>query len=73
MMKDIERARTVNRNDGQRKEIMLAQNQNRQAHDPARRPLYDSVWLSFFELLRAGLASRSTPALSRDGSLSHRQ
>jgi hypothetical protein len=52
---------------------MLAQTQNRQASNPARRPLYDSVWLSFFELLRAELASRATPTLSRDDSLSHRQ
>jgi len=73
MLKGKEQPRKFIRNERQRMEVMLARIQNRQASDLARRPLYESIWLAFFELLRDELAARMTPALSRGGSLSPRQ
>lgn len=38
----------------------------------SRRPLYDSVWLALFELLREALVQVDPVTLSRGDSLSHR-
>jgi hypothetical protein len=73
MLKDIEKLRKWRRNEGQRIEIMLAQTHTRQAPTTARRPIYDSIWLAFFELLREQLAGRPAAAFNRGGNLSPRQ
>jgi len=73
MLKGIEQSRISNRNEGQMIEVMMERTHNRQVPNPDRRPLYDSIWLAFFELLRDEFTSRMTPALSRGGSLSPRQ
>ena len=51
---------------------MRTQDQSNPPQKTARRPLYDSVWLALFELLRQELTqfSSGTP-LTDDDSLSH--
>jgi len=73
MLKDTEKPRERIRNEGQRNDVMLAQTHTIQESRTARRPLYDSIWLALFEILREELALRSPATLSRVGSLSPRQ
>jgi hypothetical protein len=52
---------------------MRTQDQTDLPQKTARRPLYDSVWLALFELLRHELARlNSGTTLTDDDSLSHR-
>ena len=51
---------------------MRTHDQTCSPEETARRPLYDSVWLALFELLRKELAQlNSTTTLTDDDSLSH--
>jgi hypothetical protein len=75
MLKTIEKARKRGRNEGQRIDVMFAQTHSKSSSRMARRPLYDSIWLAFFELLRDEWALRATATatLSRGGNPSPRQ
>lgn len=52
---------------------MRTEDQTNLPQEKTRRPLYDSVWLALFELLRHELARfNSGTTLTDDDSLSHR-
>lgn len=52
---------------------MLTHDRNNEKRQTTRRPLYGSVWLALFELLRKELAASGSPMFNRGHTLSRQQ
>jgi hypothetical protein len=55
---------------GNEDNVMMTEGQSKLKDKSDRRPLYDSVWLAFFELLREELVLRNAATVNGGDSLS---